>query len=419
MPADRTIPLTLARTWRNVVRIMSEKWSESLCMTQSPFKNLRNIVRRLSRFDLFVLSIVLLLIIAVLIVAVLGGMEDSDTLQIAYLVPGGANVTNVWVADLDAPEDARQVTFASIGVESFTVSPDGQFIVYAERDFESGTTELRRVNLRNGVVDTLTHCIEESSVCTSPVYSPDGNKIAYERRTIGRAVNAGNQSERMWILDLSTAERETYPIIDEPDILGISATWSGNGDKLAFYDRSNAGFMIYDFVAAANGDTSTTFIPSGFDVASALSPDGTQFVFPEILLDENLVRSYLQIADLDTLQFQVLTQPGENADDRSSVWRPDGTSLAISRRYLRGERATAGPQIFLLDVRDGSLDPLIFDADYSHGIFSWSPDGRYLVLQRSLIANANTATPEIWVYDMDTRRLTQIAENAFSPRWVP
>ncbi len=387
-------------------------------MTQSLLKNLRNIFRRISRFDLFVLSIVLLLIIAVVIVALIGGGTD-DKRQIAFLVPGGANVTNVWVADLDLPEDARQVTFATIGVESFTVSPDGEFIVYAERDFESGTTELRRVNLRNGAVDTLTNCIEESSVCTSPVYSPDGDKVAYERRTIGRAVNAGNQSERMWILDLSTADHETYPIINEPDILGIGATWSANGNKLAFYDRSNAGFMIYDFVAAANGDTSTTFIPSGFDVASALSPDGTQFVFPEILLDENLARSYLQIADLDTLQFQVLTQPDENADDRASVWRPDGTSLAISRRYLSGERGTAGSQIFLLDVRDGSLDPLIFDADYSHGIFLWSPDGRYLVLQRSLIANANTATPEIWVYDMDTRQLTEIAENAYSPRWVP
>ena len=379
--------------------------------------------RKLSRFDLFVASILILLVVAVLIVAVIGNNTD-DSLQVAYLVPGGSNVANVWVADPDSPEDARQVTFTTIGVDSFTVSPDGDFIVYAERDFESGATELRQVNLRNGTQQTLTACIEESSICTFPVYSPAGDKIAYERRTIGRAVNAGSPQARLWILDLSTPANDTYPLIDEPDILGMGAVWSANGSKIAFYDRANAGFMIYDFTAAANGQTAATFIPSGSDYPASLSPDGTQIVFPEILLGDSLVRAYLQIADLDTLQFQVLTQPEENAFDATTAYRPDGTSIAISRRYLDGDRFTAGQQIFLLDIQDGSLDPLIFDANFSHGVFSWSPDGRYLIIQR--FQNASATTPitnatltEIWRYDMTTRQLTRIAENAYSPRWIP
>jgi len=384
---------------------------------------------KLSRFDLLVLSVLILLVILVGGVALVGTL-NTDNLQVAYMVQGGGNVADIWLADLDSPENARQITDSEIGVDSFTVSPDGNSIVYADRHFETGAIELRRLDLRNNTTTTLTNCIETRSVCHAPVYSPTGEMIAYERRNVFQQDNTVARQERMWILDMTTPTSEatlpeTYPLIPEPDILGHSAVWSLDGNSLAFYDNNNAGVVVYNFDAAAREDnTAVSFIVTGIGTNGALSPDGTQFVFPELLFDDQQARAYLQVADLVTLQYQVLTAPEENANDTAVVWHPDGRHIGISRRFLGGDRATPGQQIFLLDTADGSLDPLVFDSDYFHGVFSWSPDGDLLVLQRyetdtrTQLATGGIVT-EIWVYDMDSRALTRIAEDAYQPLFVP
>lgn len=365
-----------------------------------------------SRFDLLVAVVILVLLSGVALVALIG-QANMPAQQVAYLVAGPSNVANVWIADADNPESASQLTTAQIGVDSFDVSPDGTAIIYAERDFPTGTTELRRINIRTGDIRAITGCIDERSVCTAPRWSPDGDLIAYERSSVSEPMQ-----KRIYIYDLT--RNDTYPLIQAGDILGRDPVWSADGSALAFYNTSNQGIMVYDFDAVAAGlDRGITLIPSQFGTSGALSPDGNQLVFPEIILSGQQVRAFLQVADLTSMDFQPLTTPDEDANDRFAVWSPEGRYVAISRSFTGGENFTAGQQVYLLDTFDGSLDPLINDPNYDHGVFRWNADADALLVQRRPAGSGANPATEIWLYDLNADTLRQIAIDAFQPQWIP
>ena len=104
-------------------------------------------------------------------------------------------------------------------------------------------------------------------------------------------------------------------------------------------------------------------------------------------------------------------------EDSGAVWSPDGTRLAIARRYLDG-RYTPGKQIYLLDPDTGEIEPLVVDPEYNHGALRWDASGRRIVFQRFSLSTAG-ARPEIWTVDVETGALELIAENAYLPAWVP
>ncbi len=101
----------------------------------------------------------------------------------------------------------------------------------------------------------------------------------------------------------------------------------------------------------------------------------------------------------------------------------DGTFLIVGRRYL-DERHTRGRQIYQVNPVNGDSVPLVVDPAYQNGYFSLDPTGTLLVMQRfpdPVVMNDpnNLGLPEIWTYDIQTKELTKVSENAFVPRWVP
>jgi hypothetical protein len=74
-------------------------------------------------------------------------------------------------------------------------------------------------------------------------------------------------------------------------------------------------------------------------------------------------------------------------------------------------------------VAGDNAEPLVVDPAYYHGFFTWDPAGRQLVIQRFPQAasqeRAAGIRPEIWVFEVESGALIQVADNAFHPRWVP
>jgi hypothetical protein len=97
--------------------------------------------------------------------------------------------------------------------------------------------------------------------------------------------------------------------------------------------------------------------------------------------------------------------------------------LVVQRRYV-DNRYTRGRQTYLMNVQDGSVQPLVVDDRYSNGVIYWDPTGAQLLLQRFPELTANNqpndaGKPEIWTYDLATKALVKVATDAFFPRWVP
>jgi Tol biopolymer transport system component len=374
----------------------------------------------LTRFDWTVFGVIAALVVAIF-VTTLAGRASAPGLRVAF-VKDDDGVPNIWIADVDNPDDAEQLTSADYGVPDYDVSADGRYLAYAVRDINTDTADIRLLDLRTGQERQITNCLQEDADCTAPVFRPDGAMIAYQRIALNSALGIGAGVYRIWLIDLNA--NSTYPLFDDSQVIGSSPVWSSDGRKLAFFDGANAGIIVYDFDASeAEGESPIAFIPSMNGATGTLSPDGTKLVFPELIFDQSMARSYLQVADLTTGLFQVLTAPDEMADDTYAAWNPDGRRIAIARRYL-DERFTVGPQVYLMDVVDNTLTPLIADPAYAHYFFRWSPDGNELLMQRfpqlTPTGEYNDAgRPQIWTYNMESRELRLIADNAYWPRWVP
>lgn len=338
--------------------------------------------------------------------------------RIAFLSPADSMPQNIWLASINDPASAEQITFSPSGIYDFGVSPDGSQIAFAERNTLTGTSDIKLLDLSNGGITQLTNCQE--SDCTSPVWRPDGRAIAYNRVDFNTVPGSeGNAAPtRVWLLDLTTVPVTTRPLFADLQILGHSPQWSADGQRISVYNRDE-GILIYDFAS-----NNIAVVPSRGGSSGALSPDGMRVAYTELtIIEGQQTRSYLQLADLESQELRLLSRPEDPILDERAEFHPDGSVLAIARRY-QDERYTRGPQIYLMDPDDGSVEPLTDDPRYANFFFSWDPTGDRLLVQRfpELTESGDLNTqgrPEIWTLDVDSGALTQITANAYHPRWVP
>jgi Tol biopolymer transport system component len=329
--------------------------------------------------------------------------ERPPAPHIVYLAPAGAYARNLVLADLDG--NARQLTDTAAGIEDFAVSPDGQQIAYSLNNAD-GTGDIWLLDLASGTARALTACVR--AVCTSPAWNPDGTQILYQRREF----NTADHDSWVWAVDVNTVQ--THLLFDDPQIRGVDPVWSPDGRRVAVFDPVVQAVRVHDF------DTGTdTIIDSTAGVSGAFSPDGSKLVFPVLVRGAIGQEFYTHLEMVDFVgQSGGLVTGDRDApiDDALAVWSPDGTRLALARRYL-DSRYTAGRQIYLLDLTSGDVTPLVVDPAYNHAGLHWDSAGRRLVFQRFALTEPD-ALPEVWVYDLDTGALIHVADDAFLPAWV-
>ena len=342
------------------------------------------------------------------------------TPRVAFLTPSDGVPQNVWIADPRVEGSAEQATFSPSGVLNFDISPDGTRIAFAERNTETGTSDIKLLDLETGGLQQLTNCPDAD--CNTPVWRPDGTMIAYHRIELNSGMDSvGVSPTRVWLIDLNTTPATNRPLFSDSQILGYAPQWSADGQRIVLYDNRSMSILVYDFT-----DDSLQSIPTrngGSDVA--LSPDGQKVVFPRLIIDEQSggARSTLQMADLQSGEIIDLTDPNDPIDDATTAWNPEGRYLALARRYL-DDRYTRTRQLYLLDSETGDVEPLVTEERFFNGFFSWDPQGEQLVIQRfpelTITGEPNSdGRPEVWTYDMESGELTFVAENAYFPRWVP
>lgn len=357
------------------------------------------------------------------LVAVLTTQSDPRRIgpAVAYMYPALGGVQNVWIAPIDNPAAAEQVTFAPLGIYDFGVSHDGTYLAYSERTAPTGLHEIMLMNLNTRQVTQLTRCVEENADCRTPVFRPGGRVLAYERVNANTGIGTGIGVVRIWLADISRQPYETVPLSPDSQFIGYGPEWSLDGNVLAFYssDIASPGILVYN-LNPSEGAQTLKYVPSQYGTVGGLSPNGQRLVFPDMYRRlDGQVYSFLRIADLNGLDFVNFTNPEDEVDDTEAVWHPDGTRVTIVRRYT-DDRFTRGYQLYDIDVATGAATPLLVDPAYSHGFFSYDNSGQMIVLQRFPF-EAQTATgsnPQVWTLNVATRELTLISENAFHPRWV-
>lgn len=268
---------------------------------------------------------------------------------------GGSRI--VFVSNREDPEKANLYTINPDGSEITLVptgldmsynpvwSPDGNRIA-----FWSDDTGEELIYTVYGDGSNLTQITDFSSAM--PDWSPDGSRMVFQ----SDHRNEPKDTPDLYVMDVSRKKLEE--ILDDPDIIDYSPQWSPDGDKILFVSRR-----------------------TGKDELFVINTDGTG-------LDQ-------------------ITDSGDPVT--LGVWSPDGSRIA----FVYGQ----GPStdLYVVDA-DGISNVVRLTADkHSDDYPAWSPDG-----ERIVFASNRGADWDLWVVNVDGSDLTQLTDDEFydtHPDW--
>jgi Tol biopolymer transport system component len=312
---------------------------------------------------------------------------SPDGRKIAFLSRGGGHNgpydNGLYVVNADGSGQRRLTGDARINLGSLLAhlgrttpawSPDGRRIAFESgRDGENGLYVVnadgsgRRILTRNG---------------QAPAWSPDGRKIAFFSHLKVYVMNADG-SEHRNLTPGAKARGQAF------------LAWSPDGRKIAFLgDCGDSCHYVYVMNADGSGLRNLTGFrglvsPRGLASPPAWSPDGRKIAF---LSGGDEV--YVMNAD-GSAQRRLTRNPARDADP---VWSPDGRKIAfVSERDGNSEvyvmNANGSGQRSLTRNPAPDADPV------------WSPDGRKI----AFVSNRD-GTYEVYVMNADgsgQQRLTQ------------
>jgi TolB protein len=204
----------------------------------------------------------------------------------------------IWVVDADGSDPTRLTRQQEPGATCETGgycdatpgwSPDGKHIVFsrATGPFDEATGLIERVALYV-MRDDGTHVkrltqksLPADGEDAQPQWSPNGNKILFERWNVRKAKPA--DAVALWVLDLRTGEERR--ITPYSLMAGDTPDWSPNGRLILFHDHidapPNVSANLWTVRPDGSGLTQLTFVDDGVTnyLGSSFSPDGTMIVF--------------------------------------------------------------------------------------------------------------------------------------------
>jgi Tol biopolymer transport system component len=340
--------------------------------------------------------------------------------RIAYLYPADAPA-ELYLLDPHNGE-IQQLSDAPGPILDYSVNSSGIAIYYNISQGDGGSS-IYRLDRLTGETQLLLSCPE--ALCRYPQISPQEDYLAYERTALARAGEA--DKPQVWLMPRIAPETEQEAIrFGEPYLVAADhktqqPLWTPTG-LLTFYDYNRSEFVVQD---PRGGEVA--HFPSQTGFPGAWDPQGQQYVFPEIYLNEiadpNIITDLESVPSSRLLKYnldgsvQDLTQV-DNVEDSSPAFSPDGGQLIFARKYLDITRWTPGRQIWRMSADGTQANAITQEPYYNHYDLVWSPDGTriaYVRFNKDLLIDP----PELWLMNADGSGATRLVSGGYSPHWIP
>ncbi|MCJ7628072.1 MAG: hypothetical protein MUO50_06750, partial [Longimicrobiales bacterium] len=351
--------------------------------------------------------------------------------------------TDVFIIPADGGSPKR-LTFhpGADNVQGWT--PDGQRVLFTSNRFHPNRqTQLFTIGIDGGYPEQLP--IPQAFLAS---YSPDGGFLAYT--PLSNAFGTwkryrGGRTTPTWVINLADWTHVEIPHVNASDTYPV---WIGetvyflsdrNLDMNIFAYDTRAGNLTevegkeaYDIKYLSAGAGKLIFAREGYLYTFDPTSNRTQQIVVNVNTDNIHVRPHFKNVSDEISNFhispsgmravfeahgEILTVPADKGDirnltetpgvmERSPAWSPDGKYVAYfsdeSGEYavhIRDQLGKEAPMRVAVD------DPTFFYAP------SWAPDGNRLVF--------TDKKGNIWVVDVESRKLTLVDDLAGSPSWSP
>ncbi len=283
--------------------------------------------------------------------------------------------------------EAHQLTRFPVGVNDFSWSPNGQWIlftasVHAEASTLQESADRDETDIKARIIDGLLfrHWNHWTDGKHSQVFICSENGENVQKITKG--------------------DDDSPPISlgGSPDFV-----FSPAGDEIAFVSNrdslvaTSTNNDVFVFSLDNNSDTNLTDDNEAVDNNPVYSPNGRYLAYRSMQRPGFEADQYeIVVLDRQTGSKKILTRDFDRSP-LDIVWSPDSDAIYFSA-YHHGRRA-----VYRLFLKSGEIEPLI--ADHYNSSLTLAPDGNRLYLTQQAVDRPN----EIFVYDLATAELQQLS----------
>ncbi|MFO7537781.1 MAG: Ig-like domain-containing protein [Chloroflexota bacterium] len=295
------------------------------------------------------------------------------------------------------------LTTEETNVLDYGVAPNGQTIAYTVSRSSDGGSDIWLIDADGSDRHLLLDCPD--GACSRPTWAPDGQRLIYERRSFAGAGGPPGPP-RLWWYDL--VAEDTLAVFSDTQWLGYGVSFSPDGRWISYVAPNTQGIEVYNLETAQN-----LFVLSRTGEQAAWSPTNNELLLTQLQLETAEFAIQIVRANLETEEVTNVSGD-EPSNDSWPTYAPHGEWVAFTRQAAG---SVGGKQLWLMRPDGSDAYALTDNLDAHHGAPQWSPDGRFLAVQRFLLS-----APEnmgIWLLDVETQEIRELAVPGVSPNWLP
>lgn len=314
-----------------------------------------------------------------------------DEAGILYLVENQNQVKELFIY-----QNKTSNLISAENVIEFAVAPNQIDVAYVIQN-SNIENEIWLLNLESDENKKISAC--ENGTCSGLVWSPDGNKIMYEK-----VDENGTGFSTLWWVGINT--NEDKPVFQESQLASGNARWSPNGEWLSY--ATPEGIRLYHLE-----NSETRLIENILGSAVMWSPNSKTILLRDVVIRHDQFVTQLFLYEIENGKIYNLN-PNDSVENILAAWSPNGEMIAVVRRDLSIPR---GDQIWLMNADGSDAKMITNDPDVLHASLNWSPDGKYLLYEIYAL-DVFPFESELRILEIETLEVQELEIKAFNPQWV-